>query len=112
MPYGSTAALYGGNSAINEESVISQELNPDRLICPVCGCRVVIPGSKAGDRYGVCGVCFTRAKAAAKKYELEMSAAQREYDMSRQQIRRAKNEALKQGKKINVKKADPADFLG
>ena len=77
-------------SALTIERIIEQELNPDRLICPVCGKRVVIPKTKAGKDYGVCSVCYERAKHAAQIYEAEYLAAVRAYDAQRKENHREK----------------------
>lgn len=77
---------------LTKEDIIEQELNPERLICPVCGKRVVIPTSTAGLRYGVCSVCYERAKAAAQHYEAEYIAAQTDYNRLRRANQRTRKD--------------------
>ncbi len=47
------------------ERLVAEELSDGREVCPRCGCGLVVRGTMAGDRYGVCMACYERAKASA-----------------------------------------------
>jgi len=97
---------------LTKEDIIEQELNPDRLICPVCGKNVVVPTSTAGLKYGVCGVCYERAKVAAQYYEAEYMAAQTKYNQLRKANQRTRKDTeRKTGFVPERPKTKVADFI-
>lgn len=97
---------------LTKDDIIEQELNPDRLICPVCGKRVVVPTSTAGLNYGVCSVCYERAKVAAQYYEEEYLAAKTEYDKVRRRNQRTrKNTERKAGFIPERPEIEISDFI-
>ena len=99
-------------STLND--IISQELNPNRLICPICGYRVVIPTTKAGKTYGVCEVCYTRAQEAATRYEASLIASKKSYDAARQEKSNLAKKTLRkeQQKRKPKRRSDFSDFMG
>lgn len=72
-----------------------QELNPGREVCPLCGRGLVIHGTAAGDRYGVCMACLERAKANAMR---EYIRAIREF----KECAAVREEAYKLRKRLGV----------
>lgn len=70
---------------------LAAELDPDRLLCPVCASAWVLD-NLAGRKYGVCETCFRRAKRDAALEERRQLEAGREYDRARQELRRAREE--------------------
>lgn len=74
---------------------LAAELSDDCEICPKCGVRYVIPGTKAW-KMGVCMTCWNRALHAAIAAADAEEAARNEYDLARQRSRRDK---LQRGKK-------------
>lgn len=97
---------------LTSEDIIEQELNPERLICPCCGKRVVVPSSLAGNKYGVCSVCYERAKYAAKIYEAEYISAQRNYNRQRKANERTlKDTQRRTGLILDTPKTDIEDFI-
>lgn len=68
------------------ERVLSAELSRDAEICPMCACSIVVRGTVAGDRYGVCPTCYARAlRDAALEAERE-ETARKEYDASKHRL--------------------------
>lgn len=54
------------------------ELDPERTLCPFCGCGFLVPGTVAADRYGVCLACYEKAKASASREYYRVIAAHKE----------------------------------
>ena len=62
------------------ERLIAAETDPERVLCPMCGCAFLIPGTRAADYYGVCLTCFERAKRDANlEYERLILARKENY---------------------------------
>lgn len=62
---------------------VAMELSPDAMLCPRCAKNIVVPGTVAGDKYGVCEACHLRAMRDAKRRELSRLEAKAEYDTAR-----------------------------
>ena len=62
----------------------------ERVLCPMCGCAFLIPGTRAADYYGVCLTCFERAKRDANLEYERLILARKENDAARQAAHRLK----------------------
>lgn len=78
--------------------IMAAILSPGASVCPRCGCGFLVPGTVAADRFGVCEVCYSRAKARASDQYADEVKARREYDAARQRKSRAKRAACVVGK--------------
>lgn len=51
--------------------ILAAELDPGHQLCPICAGEYIVPGTAAGDRFGVCPECYERglrnAEYAAQK---------------------------------------------
>ena len=72
------------------ERLIAAETDPERVLCPMCGCAFLIPGTRAADYYGVCLTCFERAKRDANLEYERLILARKENDAARQAAHRLK----------------------
>ncbi|MGI6216883.1 MAG: hypothetical protein ACOYIK_04650 [Coriobacteriales bacterium] len=79
------------------EAYIKAELSENREVCPMCGRNLVIQGTTAATRYGVCERCYYRALADANRAKIEADSARRDYDVARQQLSRSRRKAGKIG---------------
>lgn len=66
------------------------ELDPERTLCPFCGCGFLVPGTIAADLYGVCLACYERAKASANREYYRVIAAHKDGERTRQEAHRLK----------------------
>lgn len=71
---------------------IAAELDPDRLLCPMCASSWVLD-NWAGRTYGVCQACYLKGLAEAAREEERQLEAKREYDAARQELCRAREAA-------------------
>ena len=65
------------------ERLIAAETDPERVLCPMCGCAFLIPDTRAADYYGVCLTCLERAKRDANSEYERLIAAHKENDAAR-----------------------------
>lgn len=65
---------------------VTSELAPGAMLCPRCARHVIVAGTVAGDRYGVCEACYLRAMRDAQVRRLSDLEAKREYDSARQNV--------------------------
>lgn len=72
------------------ERLIAAETDPERVLCPMCGCAFLIPGTRAADYYGVCLTCLERAKRDANREYERLILARKENDAARQVAHRLK----------------------
>lgn len=86
----------GGNmfAKRNQEALTglltAAELDPERVLCPVCGCGFLVPCTVAAERYGVCLACYEKAKASASREYRRVMAAHRDNEAARQEAHRMK----------------------
>lgn len=74
---------------MDAEAFMAASLAAQPEICPKCGMRVVVPGTRAARAHGVCPVCYARALRDLAQTEAEEAGALREYDRARQDRSRA-----------------------
>lgn len=72
------------------ERLIAAETDPEKVLCPMCGCAFLIPGTRAADYYGVCLTCLERAKRDANREYERLILAHKESDAARQVAHRLK----------------------
>lgn len=74
------------------EKVIRAYLDDDLIMCPHCGSNLVDPWSKAGSRFGICDVCYTKLKVKAQEQAYSLLTEQRAYDAMRKKVHRLRKE--------------------
>lgn len=68
------------------DDAVAAELAPGAMLCPRCARHVVVEGTVAGEKYGVCEACYLRAMRDAQVRRLSDLEAKREYDFARQNV--------------------------
>lgn len=46
--------------------ILAAELDPGHQLCPICAGEYIVPGTAAGDRFGVCPKCYERGMRNAE----------------------------------------------
>lgn len=72
------------------EDMIRAALASGAVLCPHCGMHVVVPGTRAAKKYGVCEPCYFRALRDAQEAAAAALEASAEYDAARQKHYRAR----------------------
>lgn len=89
------------------ERMITAETDPERVLCPMCGCAFLIPGTRAADYYGVCLTCLERAKRDANREYERLILAHKENDAARQVAQR-----LKKREGVDIERtSNPQDYF-
>ena len=89
------------------KKLLATETDPERTLCPMCGCAFLVPDTKAADYYGVCLTCLKRAKRDANREYARLSLAHKENDAARQVAQR-----LKKRNGVDIERtSNPQDYF-
>lgn len=72
------------------DRLIKAELDPERMLCPMCSAAFLVAGTVASDRYGVCPTCYQAALANANEERERWLSEYRRNGASRKRIRDAR----------------------
>ena len=79
--------------------ILAAELDPGHQLCPICAGEYIVPGTAAGDRFGVCPKCYERGMRNAEYATQRALIAKNERDALRKGTQR-----LRKGLGVSVEK--------
>lgn len=68
--------------------ILAAELNTEHELCPVCAGEYIVPGTAAGDRFGVCPGCYERGLRNAEYAVQKVLIAKTERETIRKRTQR------------------------